>query len=201
MKLVKPGNLVNIVRVLKEADSSARSFKISDIINPVIGGFKYCKWCAKNPVYGQKAYCTDDCRFSMMVFCYPQTFPATRILLERQNFKCSQCGFSYMESIEQAFEELSKTEPDVTWDTHNEWIVSKANTMIPDERKPETDHIVPISAGGENWGLSNVEIKCKSCHKQKTAEEARARNRAQNTYSGTRSTYKKIRDNKIGDQG
>lgn len=194
MKLIKPGNLHNIVRVLSGADDRARNFRIGDIENPVIGGFKHCKWCARHPVYGQKAYCSLDCKFSMMVFCYPQTFPATRILFERQGFRCATCKFSYQEAIEEAMEELLAIDPEITWETDNERICSSAMAKVPAERKPETDHITPISEGGENWGLSNVELKCSSCHKSKTSEEARNRNRSQNTYSGTRSTFKKVRD-------
>ena len=171
-----------------------RKFNLSEIQCPVIGGFKYCKWCAKNPVYGQKQYCSEDCKFSIYCFCYPQTFPATRVLLERQSFSCATCGYSYVEAIEKAIEDCKKLESDLDWEVNAEWIVSTAKKYIPDERRIETDHIIAISNGGESFGLSNVEIKCNSCHKSKSSDESRVRNKEQNTYSGTRSTYKKVRD-------
>lgn len=139
-------------------------------------------------------YCSEDCKFSTMVFCYPQTYPATRILFERQGFKCATCGFSYLEYIERAIEELEQFNPDVCWELDFEWIGKRANGMVPEERYPETDHITAVSNGGDTFGLSNVEVKCRSCHKSKTAEESRQRNKSQNTYSGTRSTFKKVRD-------
>jgi hypothetical protein len=193
MKLVKPGNLQKILEVLKE-NVGSRSFNISDIQNPVVSGYKYCKWCAKIPVYGQKQYCGEDCKFSMYCFCYPQTYPATRVLLERQNFKCATCTYDYTPFVEEAIEHCKKIEPQLEWDTNAEWILRTAFNNVPEERKPETDHIVAISNGGESFGLANVEVKCKDCHKHKTSAEARERNKAQNTYSGSRSTYKKVRD-------
>ncbi len=192
MKLVKPGNLQKILSVLAE-NVGSRSFNIGEIENPVIGGYKYCKWCAKTPVYGQKQYCTDDCKFSMYCFCYPQTYPATRVLLERQDFKCATCTYSYMGFVENAIEDCRKINPEIEWDDDAEWILRTAFAKVPEERKPETDHILAISNGGDSFGLANVEVKCKNCHKNKTSEEARARNKAQNTYSGSRSTYKKVK--------
>jgi 5-methylcytosine-specific restriction endonuclease McrA len=195
MKLIKPGNIRNILLVVSR-NVGERKFNLSEIHCPVVGGFKYCKWCARNPVYGQKQYCSEDCKFSIYCFCYPQTFPATRILLERQNFSCATCGYSYIGAIEKAIEDCKKLEADLDWDVNAEWIVSTAKKYIPEERRIETDHIKAISNGGESFGLSNVEIKCNNCHKSKSSDESRVRNKEQNTYSGTRSTFKKIRDNK-----
>lgn len=195
MKLIKPGNIENILKVLNN-NLGSRSYPIQDIENPIFFGVKHCKWCAKMPVYGQKQYCSEDCKFSMYVFAYPQTFPATRILMERQNFKCAICSYDYMVYIEKASEDFEKFFKDETldWDIHSHWILDRVNKEVPKERKPEVDHIIQVSEGGETFGLNNVEIKCRSCHVSKTSEEARARNKAQNTYSGTRSTYKKVRD-------
>lgn len=193
MKLVKPGN-PHIAEFAKKF-SGKRSFSISDLASPTVNGQRYCKWCGKVPVYGsQKMYCGEDCKFSTMVFCYPQTFPATRILLERQDFKCASCSFSYLEYIEQAIESLEKVRADVCWELDFEWICKTANKHVPEERYPETDHIKAVSNGGDTFGLANVEVKCRSCHKSKTAEENRQRNKAQNNYSGTRSTFKKVRN-------
>lgn len=191
MKLTKPGNLKRIIDILVKNQGS-RSFNITDIQNPIINGYKYCKWCAKTPVYGQKQYCNDDCKFSMYVFCYPQTYPATRVLMERQGLKCATCSFSYAEFIETAIGELQKLEPHLEWDVNAEWILRTAFSKVPEERKPETDHIVQVSRGGDTFGLSNVEILCSSCHLSKSSAESRVRNKEKNTYSGSRSTYKKI---------
>lgn len=198
MKLIKPGNINNILEVLQE-NVGSRSFNISSIEIPVINGFKYCKWCASTPIYGQKHYCSDDCKFSMYVFCYPQTYPATRILIERQRFKCACCNYSYLEFVEEAINELQEKHDDLEWDTDAELILRRAFSKAPDNRKPETDHIIAISNGGDSFGLSNVEIKCNNCHKNKTSAEARERNKKNNTYSGSRSTWKKVSKNSNGD--
>lgn len=194
MKLIKPGNIPNIMKVLNE-NKGSRSIPIMSIENPVISGVKHCKWCARTPVYGQKQYCSEDCKFSMYVFAYPQTFPATRILMERQNFKCAVCSYDYVPFIEKAIDKLTE-DIDVAfdWDEHAYSVLEKVNKGVPEERKPEVDHIIQVSEGGDTFGLNNVEIKCKSCHQTKTSAEARIRNKEQNTYSGTRSTYKKVRD-------
>jgi 5-methylcytosine-specific restriction endonuclease McrA len=39
----------------------------------------------------------------------------------------------------------------------------------------EVDHIVPVSAGGDVFDLSNVQALCKSHHSQKTRREVNAR--------------------------
>lgn len=184
------------MKVLNE-NKGSRSIPIMNIENPVIMGIKHCKWCAKNPAYGQKQYCSEDCKFSMYVFAYPQTFPATRILMERQNFKCAVCKYDYMPFVEDAMVEIESNLEHgevFDWDERSFGVLERVNRTVPEERKPEVDHIIQVSEGGETFGLNNVEIKCKSCHKTKTSEEARARNKAQNTYSGTRATYKKVRD-------
>lgn len=40
-------------------------------------------------------------------------------------------------------------------------------------KKPsaETDHIVPVAAGGEMWDERNLQGLCHSCHSRKTARE------------------------------
>lgn len=193
MKLIKPGNIRNIMLVLNE-NKGSRSIPIQSIESPITNGITYCKWCAKNPVYGQKQYCSEDCKFSMYVFAYPQTFPATRVLMERQNFKCSVCTFDYAPYIEDAINIVSK-ENIFDWDEHSCIVLDMVNKSVPEERKPEVDHIIQVSRGGDTFGLNNVDIKCASCHQSKTSAEARVRNKEQNTYSGTRSTYKKVINN------
>ena len=193
MKLVKPGNLQNILRVVT-ANIGERKFNISEIESPIINGFRFCKWCAKHPVYGQKQYCSEDCKFSMACFCYPQTFPATRVMLERQDFKCAVCDYSYIEAIEKAIEKCRSIDPTLDWEINAEWIMGTAKDYMPKERYPEADHKIAISNGGESFGLANMHLICYSCHKSKTSAEARKRNKEQNTYSGSRSTFKKVRD-------
>lgn len=184
------------MKVLNE-NKGSRSIPIQSIENPIFVGTKHCKWCAKNPVYGQKQYCSEDCKFSMYVFAYPQTFPATRVLMERQNFRCAVCSFDYMPFVEKAVEQIHENLEEgetFDWDERAYTVLNKVNATVPEERKPEVDHIIQVSEGGDTFGLNNVEIKCKSCHQTKTSAEARIRNKEQNTYSGTRSTYKKVRD-------
>lgn len=33
------------------------------------------------------------------------------------------------------------------------------------------DHIVPLSAGGDEWGLGNLEVACSECNLQKGSRE------------------------------
>lgn len=194
MKLIKPGNIKNIMLILNE-NKGARSIPIQSIANPIIAGIAHCKWCAQKPVYGQRQYCSEDCKFSMYVFAYPQTFPATRVLMERQKFKCAVCSFDYTPYIHDAIENLTqRLDVAFDWDEHSYSVLDTVNKIVPEERKPEVDHIIQVSEGGETFGLTNVEIKCATCHQSKTSAEARIRNKEQNTYSGTRATYKKVRD-------
>jgi 5-methylcytosine-specific restriction endonuclease McrA len=39
---------------------------------------------------------------------------------------------------------------------------------ISSDRKPEVDHIVPVSKGGATLGLDNHQAICYTCHKVKT---------------------------------
>jgi 5-methylcytosine-specific restriction endonuclease McrA len=41
----------------------------------------------------------------------------------------------------------------------------------------QLDHVVPVSEGGPEWEISNLQLLCGICHKAKSARETRARAR------------------------
>lgn len=60
-------------------------------------GVLYCAWCNKKKLpTGRKKYCSDKCADSSSIYCSPQTHAnAFKILMVRQDYKCSHCAHDY----------------------------------------------------------------------------------------------------------
>ena len=101
-----------------------------------------CKWCWKKkcPSYRHK-YCTDECRLSAEIFCYPQREYSKLYHMVQQEGACANCERIFFESYEGY------------------------------QLAPELDHCVPIFKGGQALGHENHQLLCKQCHKIKSIEE------------------------------
>lgn len=69
-----------------------RTFNVSGLTKPPKG---FCVWCFtnKNPTY-RHSYCSEACRFSCYLFCYPQVY-GPGYLKPRQDHKCAHCPKSF----------------------------------------------------------------------------------------------------------
>lgn len=101
-----------------------------------------CKWCWKEstPTYRHK-YCSDECRLSAEIFCYPQQQLSKLFHLTQQDGLCANCEREFGKVYEGRKLEM------------------------------ELDHCVPIFKGGQSLGHENHQLLCKECHKIKSIEE------------------------------
>lgn len=118
-------------------------------------GIRSCIWCG-DPLKSRHAltrYCKDpECMKSAYAWSNPQGDEGKKYLLEMQDWKCKLCGYDY--SAVKAAVFVGKS--------------AKKRALIPEDRRPEVDHIVPISKGGQSLGLENHQCICYTCHKAKT---------------------------------
>lgn len=142
-----------------------RSFALDRLKVEIIDGVKTCAWCGD--AFTGRKYCSDPCRMSSAAWAYPQAEDALNILLQRQNFKCNICDYDYLPLLESIAAE--KGTMDLEFRTKTSWyVMRRLKFRITSDRKPEVDHITPISKGGQSIGLDNHQAICYTCHKAKT---------------------------------
>ena len=90
--------------------------------------------------------CSSDCtkEFSEVVIFIWQYFKGKAF--ERDKYACVKCG---EKPTEKTYE----------------------GNIIPDTSKLIGDHIIPISIGGEEYDLDNVQTLCEKCNKVKTKKD------------------------------
>lgn len=90
--------------------------------------------------------CSTDCtkEFSEVVVFIWQFFKLKAF--ERDNYSCVKCG---EKPLEKTYE----------------------GKMVSDTSKLIGDHIIPISIGGEEYNLKNVQTLCEKCNKIKTKRD------------------------------
>lgn len=143
-----------------------------DAVRPIktVDGKRMCAWCTETQLHhGNQKYCTDQCRDSAMAWAYPQKEDALRYLLLRQDWKCFDCQYNYKPTMERIVER-DRREIGAAFDLDSVpwYYIKRLKSITPQERKPEVDHVVPISKGGTSLGLGNHRCLCYSCHKAKT---------------------------------
>lgn len=140
-------------------------------IPPVkVEGAKLCVWCLGSLKGAQRKWCSQECINSGTAWGYPQKEQALQFLLIRQNFQCNGCQYDYKSTINDKIIGRyygTKTKTDYMKEM-NEYIMIRLKQCVPSDRKPEVDHIIPISKGGDSLGLANHQVYCVQCHKAKT---------------------------------
>lgn len=61
-------------------------------------GKRLCAWCRTNEIpskHHAAKYCSDECRKSIYIFCYPSGDDALMFHLQRQNHKCDICAYDW----------------------------------------------------------------------------------------------------------
>lgn len=129
---------------------------------------RMCAWCTESELFhGNQKYCSQECSNSAMAWAYPQKENALLFLLQKQDWKCASCQFDYKAMVDYILAEEKRRSP--TLNPGLFWYhMKRLKDKIAPERKPEVDHIVPISRGGESLGLFNHQAICYTCHKTKT---------------------------------
>ncbi len=141
----------------------------------VIDGVKYCAWCAVNPVEkGRQKYCSKSCVDSSTIYLDPACDLSIQYHVARQNLACNLCGYSFTEGsrlrLERLIEIYGKNSVRIKWflELKPEEQVMRGYHLLPEDRKIEMDHILPVAAGGDVLTVDNIQAICKDCHKSKT---------------------------------
>lgn len=150
-----------------------RAFSLSRIRLPE-GITKSCVWCLTE-LYGlQRRWCKDDeCVKSALAWGRPQSPHGLYELLKRQNYCCLNCSLSWSEYMNTAVSKNSKFYELELHSRDIELVMRRFKRLIPEDIRPEVDHIVAISLGGTALGLENHQILCAKCHKIKTKLDIR----------------------------
>ena len=155
-----------------------RIFNLSSIKLPE-GLKKKCVWCLGDLKGAQRRWCGEDCVNSASAWGNPQKEYGLGNLLIRQSFKCNICAFDWGAIIEEMYQ---KPKPRYgmamsreNWRTEFSYWVTHALKehmhMYDPSKKPEVDHILAISKGGQSLGLDNHQAICYTCHKVKTKSD------------------------------
>lgn len=162
LKYRNPGS-----ETLKTLNSKKNARSITMYVLERVNGM--CAWCNEFPVRKKNAkYCDRDCGDSAMVYCYPQNKNAKGYMLLKQNFKCALCPedfSSFIESRMKRYHERFPRDLDKKWDHYS------IGCLIASEM--DSDHKVAIVNGGSGFGVENIHLICKPCHKKKTNEDMR----------------------------
>lgn len=153
-------------------------------------GKRYCFWCNTKELHGRKdkKYCTPKCKRMTWAWSNPQGLEMGRYLIVRQAYKCKCCAYDWRPLADELNGKYWTTYTDLAEDC-TERLLRLMKNRVPDERRIETDHILPISLGGLGLDISNLQLLCYTCHKVKTkadaTERARRRREEKNAKSGT----------------
>ncbi len=140
---------------------------------------RLCAWCAEVEILNKnQKYCSTNCSNCAMSWAYPQKEDALRFLLVRQEWKCIHCQYDYMPIMESLmakdrafYQENGSQFPALKLDEIPWYYLKRLKNKTPPERKPEVDHILAISKGGDALGLDNHQAICYTCHKAKTKKD------------------------------
>lgn len=153
---------------------------------------KRCRECGKDVPGRRRTWCSDECVEHHLV-CSSTQHARVR-LIERDEGICEHCGIDCLRIEAEAA--VARAEAQVLagrdkrnilrWKTHNhllafkeyerhlksllEPILSPVGMMNYWKRTSfwDADHIVPVSEGGMDGGLDNLQTLCLKCHKGKT---------------------------------
>ena len=158
-----------------EQRTKSRYIRKTSSIKPVkLDGKKYCAWCGKFEIFGRCVkYCSTGCKESSDLFSNPQSKFALVFFLERQEFKCTLCGYDYLPIVEEILKKSVERYKYYTYETCRYSIGYQLGIKCKGETKPEIDHEIAICNGGASIGIGNHRVICNKCHTIKTKEDRR----------------------------
>lgn len=131
---------------------------------------RLCCWCVEIEIINlNRKYCSNNCSTSAMAWAFPQKEHSLKYLLIKQSYKCLGCQYDYRPMLD-LYIEKDKKRYGVSYEVNElPWHYFKClKSNVPSERKPEVDHIIPISKGGHSLDRDNLQLICYKCHKVKT---------------------------------
>lgn len=168
--MFKPAKNPDVLGLAKTCKN--RLYNLSDIKVVKLDGInRNCVWCLKLLQKNKQKWCSEVCARSALAWCAPCRNHGLRVLLFRDDFKCSSCEFNYRPFFLKAYRKIRNM-----WYFRNprmpsyriENLIKAFRKLLPREFRIEVDHIVPISLGGQGLGFENVQLLCSKCHLKKT---------------------------------
>jgi hypothetical protein len=128
-----------------------------------VDGKILCRGCGKDVPKGRQTWCSNE--------CYDTKCPA-RVIFAVRNRDKGICQICHIETVGKR-DPLWRWLPNESFDNHF------ARIKELKARRPEYDHIIPFSEGGETIA-ENMRTLCYACHKKRTSEwqKQRAQKRA-----------------------
>ncbi len=139
-----------------------------------------CLNCGKPIPPENRKYCCLNC--AQEFFAKHNQRGLAELVYKRENGKCQKCGWKNpkfeipppkypgwvkggMKAREKAMRDYWAA--DRAWDKeYDEW-----EKTSPKPRKFIADHIIPISLGGPEFDLNNIQLLCAVCNRQKTKRD------------------------------
>lgn len=171
-KQTKNPKIIEITKSFKE-----RALKLSYHMKviPEPDGTRLCLWCGEVELKGSKLkkYCSKECSEAIFAWAQPQKENGLHVLIVRQDWQCNLCHYDYKpirDKVLNYFNNHNWLVPNFGRDQSRRYMKTFKNNC-PDDKKPEVDHIIPISKGGQSLGFDNHQVICYSCHKSKTKKD------------------------------
>lgn len=132
-------------------------------------GRRLCRWCHQEVSEGRRTWCSEACIQQYLIRCSSDT--VRRKVLERDHGICAFCQMD-AEKLHRVIRLARQHERDL-WGTWFKWrsILDKLGRFnCFGESYWQPDHIVPVSEGGGQCGLSNYRTACTPCHLKETSQ-------------------------------
>lgn len=174
MLFKRPGNpeIEAITKSCKKRSYALSHLKVIKLPELDLKGknIRLCAWCALTILKrSSQKYCSKECRYSARSWAYPQKEENIFFLFNRQDWKCNVCQYDYISLIEQLLVNgRVYNKPGDFRQVFSYYLIRRIKSKGLKERKPEVDHIVPISKGGTSLGNENHQVICFTCHKAKS---------------------------------
>lgn len=137
-------------------------------------GKRLCVWCYTNKLgnHPNQKYCSKECSNQAMAWANPQQDEGVGYLLLRQNYQCNICKHDWKPFIQDHVigkHYGTKGVEAQSWQERYVYAVIRSfKHKIDVNLRPEVDHIIPISKGGQSLGFENHQVCCFLCHKAKS---------------------------------
>lgn len=109
--------------------------------------------------------CSKECTNKWNKDIYIWSWQQLRLrIFRRDNFTCVKCGFKARIQREIYDDEWKK----YLDDNYIIFEINEKEAFVGNESQLIADHIMPISLGGDEWDINNIQTLCKDCNRKKT---------------------------------
>lgn len=133
-----------------------------------LNGRLFCRWCHQEVPKGRRTWCSAGCIEQYLIRCNGDT--VRRLVLERDHGICASCQMD-AEKLHRVIRWARHHQRGLwgTWRTWRSMLDKLGRFNSFGESYWQPDHIVPVSEGGGQCGLSNYRTLCTPCHLEETS--------------------------------